>query len=428
MPPPIGRDRTAPVGAQRKLEPEALPGNYEQEDVTQPVSNRALKRAVTDIDRLGTATQESARRARDALAATDTPLDEELSTGGAATKKAGRRPLTNRNRPSPDSAARGLNPAISPPAQRSSRWPMVIGLVVALAVVALGATALYMKRDVIASYLGTQKPLLELVQHTSNEKPIVKSMDRLPQDDPSSKPGPTSNVKVVTTQPISPSGDPTAPNNAGGRTDVTPATPPAAPAAAQGAAPAPLPTGEVPPIAQKATLLEEAADGTSPPVQSTGKIVWQLVKTPSAQAGQPDIVRLIGNVEIPGRGIALTITVEQNTDPHLQASHLIKLEFKLPPNFDYKSIARVMGFILKSNVNERGDPLSGATAKITNNNFWFALYATESDKAKNIQLLKERTLLDIAFIYENNRHALLTIEKDAAGERAFDDALAAWGN
>jgi hypothetical protein len=192
--------------------------------------------------------------------------------------------------------------------------------------------------------------------------------------------------------------------------------------------PQPAAKSEQYPGAQKATLLEEASNGTSPPVQSTGKVIWQLVKTPSGQSRQHDIARLVGNVEIPGRGIVLTITVEQNTDPHLQASHLIKLEFKLPTNFDYKSIVRVMGFILKSNVNERGDPLSGATAKITNNNFWFALYATDSDKARNIQLLKDRTLLDIVFIYENNRRALLTIEKDAAGERALHDALAAWGN
>lgn len=419
-----GRDRIPSGNTQRLSEAETLAANYEQQDVTQPVANRVLKKAVNDIDRLGSATQETARRARDALAVTETPLDEELSTGSSATRKPARRPLTNRNRPASQMSERGLNPATGAPARRASRWPMIIGLVVALAVVALGATALYMKRDVIASYLGAQKPLLEMVQHASSEKPVVKSMDRLPQEDPSPKSGQTSNVKVVTTQPISPSGDPAAP---GGHTDVTPASP-SGTASASNAAPVPLPAGEVPPIAQKATLLEEASDGTSPPVQSTGKVIWQLVKVPSTQAGQPDNIHLVGNVEIPGRGIGLTITVEQNTDPHLQASHLIKLEFKLPPDFDYKSIDRVMGFILKSNVNERGDPLSGATAKITNNNFWFALYSSDPDKAKNIQLLKDRTLLDIAFIYENKRHALLTIEKDAAGERAFDDALAAWGN
>jgi len=428
MPPLPGRDRTATLLAPRRTPTEPV-GGYEQEDVTQPVANRVLKKAVTDIDRLGTATQESARRARDALAATETPLDEELSTGNAA-KKA-RKPLTTRDRASADGSGRGLNPAMSA-TKRGSRWPMIIGLVVAAAVVGLGATALYMKRDVIASYLGTQKPILEMVQRTSSEKPIVKSNDRLLPEDSPGKPSPGAGVKVVTTQPISPPADPAA-ANPGGRTDVAPATSPApATAASPGASLAPLPAsplpqGEVPPIAQKASLLEEAQDGTSPPIQTLGKVIWQLVKTPSGQPDKPDIVRLQGRVEVPGRGISMLLTIEQNTDPGLQASHLIKIEFKLPPDFDNKSVAKVPGMIMKSAEQARGDPLAGATAKITSNLFWIALYASDADKAKNIDLIKTRGWIDIPFVYETNKHAMLSLEKAGAGDRVFNDAIAAWG-
>jgi hypothetical protein len=443
MPPPIGRDRSPTVNGQRRSQNET-PTNYEQEDVTQPVANRALKKAVTDIDRLGSATQETARRARDALAATETPLDEELSTGGTAARKTGRKPLASRDRPPAEASSRSINAPATPVKKRGSRWPMVIGLVVAALVVGLGATALYTKRDLIASYLGTQKPLLEMVQRASSEKPIVKSTDRLLPDDATPKSPPTAGVKVVTTQPISPAADPGAATNPGGHTDVTPATPapasqptsqpPAPPAPAPGAStmatsspPVTLANGDVPPIAQKASLLEEATDGTSPPIQTQGKVIWQLIKTPSGQPDKPDIVRLQGRVEIPGRGIVMFVTMEQNTDAGLQASHLIKLEFKLPPDFDNKSVSRVPGIIMKTAEQARGDPLAGATAKITSNLFWIALYAADADKANNLKLIKDRGWIDIPIVYETNKRAMLTLEKAGAGDRVFNDAIAAWG-
>jgi hypothetical protein len=122
------------------------------------------------------------------------------------------------------------------------------------------------------------------------------------------------------------------------------------------------------------------------------------------------------------------LTMEQNADPGLQASHLIKLEFKLPADFDNKSVARVPGMIMKTAEQARGDPLAGATAKITSNLFWIALYAADTDKANNLKLIKERGWIDIPIVYETNKRAMLTLEKAGAGDRVFNDALAAWGN
>jgi hypothetical protein len=44
-----------------------------------------------------------------------------------------------------------------------------------------------------------------------------------------------------------------------------------------------------------------------------------------------------------------------------------------------------------------------------------------------LQLLKERSWFDIPLVYANQRRAIIAIEKGAPGERAFQDAVRAWG-
>jgi hypothetical protein len=49
-----------------------------------------------------------------------------------------------------------------------------------------------------------------------------------------------------------------------------------------------------------------------------------------------------------------------------------------------------------------------------------------SDKDRNLQLLKERGWFDISVVYNNNRRAIIAMEKGSPGERAFADAFETW--
>ncbi|MDR3373754.1 MAG: hypothetical protein P4L98_08505 [Ancalomicrobiaceae bacterium] len=449
MPPPPGETTRGPTGGDRavtgglkrrsSLEIAKLgaaagsPGAME--GVTQPVQTAALKKAVDDIDRLGAATSASAKRAREALSATEPPLDEDQSTSGGRDRQRGR---SSRTEPTRRGTARREGEAAPEPRPRSSRWPLVIGLVVASAVVALGGTAIYMQRDVIAAYIGAQKERIGAgTPRPSTEKATVKSTDRLlPDEGPGGKTSTPGGVKVVTTQPISPGPDAASPNGPGGQSEVapsstgqTPQPPPASPATQQALPSAPAATGEVPPIVQKATLLEEPSDGTTQPVTTQGKVVWQTVKEPSNQPDKPMVTRLKARVEIPERGIVMLLSMEPNVDTSLQASHMLKLEFKLAPDFKDKGITRVPGVIMRATEQSRGgDPLAGATAKVPNGTFWIALYADDANKARNLQLMKERGWIDIPIVYDTNRRAMLSLEKAGAGDRVFSDAFAAWSS
>ena len=55
------------------------------------------------------------------------------------------------------------------------------------------------------------------------------------------------------------------------------------------------------------------------------------------------------------------------------------------------------------------------------------LSAVDTEMQRNIQLLKERPWFDVPIIYGDGRRAILAVEKGTPGERAFNEAFAAWG-
>ena len=79
---------------------------------------------------------------------------------------------------------------------------------------------------------------------------------------------------------------------------------------------------------------------------------------------------------------------------------------------------------MKSNELARGTPLAGLAVKITDGFFLVGLSNVEADRARNIQLLKERSWFDVPLVYSNQRRAILAIEKGTFGEQAFASALA----
>ncbi len=51
---------------------------------------------------------------------------------------------------------------------------------------------------------------------------------------------------------------------------------------------------------------------------------------------------------------------------------------------------------------------------------------TNVDMHRNLEMLKKRPWFGIPIVYNNGRRAILAIEKGAPGERAFQEAFAAW--
>jgi hypothetical protein len=181
----------------------------------------------------------------------------------------------------------------------------------------------------------------------------------------------------------------------------------------------------VAPVAQRVVLYDE--DPSDPKgKQYVGTVVWRTEQI-KGSGNAPGDLAVRADVDIPERKFKMTISFRRNTDSSLPASHTAELTFILPQNFDGGGVSNVPGILMKSNEQARGTPLAGLAVKVTDGFFLVGLSNVDADRTRNLQLLKERSWFDIPLVYANQRRAIIAIEKGAPGERAFQDAFAAWG-
>ncbi len=182
---------------------------------------------------------------------------------------------------------------------------------------------------------------------------------------------------------------------------------------------------QVAPVAQRVVLYDE--DPSDPKgKQYVGSVIWRTEPI-KASGNQKADIAVRADIEIPDRKFKMTISFRRNTDSSLPASHTAELTFILPQDFTGGGVGNVPGILMKSNEQARGTPLSALAVKVTDGFFLVGLSNVDSERARNLQLLKERSWFDIPLVYVNQRRAIIAIEKGAPGERAFNDAFAQWG-
>jgi hypothetical protein len=182
---------------------------------------------------------------------------------------------------------------------------------------------------------------------------------------------------------------------------------------------------QVAPVAQRVVLYDE--DPADPKgKQYVGQVVWRTEQIKGG-GGKTGDIAVRADIEIPDRKFKMTMSFRRNTDTSLPASHTAELTFILPTDFVGGGVSNVPGILMKSNEQARGTPLAGLAVKVTDGFFLVGLSNVEADRARNLQLLKERSWFDVPLVYANQRRAIIAIEKGSPGERAFNDAFAAWG-
>jgi hypothetical protein len=131
-------------------------------------------------------------------------------------------------------------------------------------------------------------------------------------------------------------------------------------------------------------------------------------------------------VDVPERGLKVKLAIRRNIDETLPASHIVEVVVDTPGDFPGRGIRDVPRVVFKPSEDSRGQPLIGASARVADGFFWIALSGVDSDVRMNLGLLRERIWIDLPLVYESGQRAILTIEKGAPGERAFERALTAW--
>ncbi len=177
-------------------------------------------------------------------------------------------------------------------------------------------------------------------------------------------------------------------------------------------------------VAQRVVLYEEDPDEPQGK-RLVGSAVWRTEMLPAAP-GRAAEMAVRADVEIPERRMTMTWSLRRNTDPALPASHTIEIMFNMPQDATGGGVQNVPGVLMKQAEQTRGVPLAGLAVKVTPGFFLIGLSSLETDVQRNLGLLKERSWLDIPIVYNNNRRAILALEKGNPGERAFAEAFAAW--
>jgi hypothetical protein len=198
------------------------------------------------------------------------------------------------------------------------------------------------------------------------------------------------------------------------------------PGAQQGQGSAALSTASPPSaaVAQKVVLYEE--DPADPNGKRfVGSAIWHT-ETVTPGPGQSPELAVRADIEVPERKLTVTWSLRRNTDKSLPATHTIEIMFKLPEDFPAGGISNVPGILMKQAEQTRGVPLAGLAVKVTPGFYLIGLSNLDTDKDRNIALLKERSWFDIPVVYNNNRRAILAMEKGTPGERAFADAFKVW--
>lgn len=173
--------------------------------------------------------------------------------------------------------------------------------------------------------------------------------------------------------------------------------------------------------AQSASLYEEdSADQQGR--RYAGSVIWKSEMV--APEGKPGELTIRAELEIPERHMRMTMSLRRNPDKALPASHTIEIAFRPAP--DLGEISSIPALLMKSGEQANGSRLLGVTAKVTSGLFLIGLSASETDMQHNLQMLKEQPWFDIPLVYENGRRVILAMEKGASGDRAFQEAFAAW--
>ncbi len=177
-------------------------------------------------------------------------------------------------------------------------------------------------------------------------------------------------------------------------------------------------------VGQRAIFYEERTN-TSQGSAEPGSIVWSEVKE-SPGGDLPPEPAIRAEATIPGKDIQLRMTIRRNLDKTLPASHIIEMIFLTPEGFEGGGIDNVLRVAFKGSEQDAGNPLLGIPAKISDGFFLVALNDSKDEIETNLNLLKQRSWIDIPIVYKSGRRALITLEKGLPGEKVFDDTLKAW--
>jgi hypothetical protein len=181
----------------------------------------------------------------------------------------------------------------------------------------------------------------------------------------------------------------------------------------------------LPAAAGKAVLYEQDANNPQDGSSTVGTVVWRAERV-AGPGGKADIV-VHADINIPKK-LTLKWSIERNNDKEMPASHIIKVEFSIPPGAGHGDVIQVPAMMVKATETTAGGArLQGLAAKVKDNYFLIGLTNFEADRKRNIEVLQQRPWVDVPVFFSDARRGLISFDEGAEGKRILAEAFAAWG-
>jgi hypothetical protein len=194
-------------------------------------------------------------------------------------------------------------------------------------------------------------------------------------------------------------------------------------------APAPATSGKravAVPVAQKAELwVASTQEPNKVDRIYNASVVWRLENV-GGGPGEPVGSAIRGDVDIPEAKLKMSLLFRKNNDTALSASHTINVSFKPAADSPLGGVKAIGPIQMRRADAQSGEKVIGIPVPITDNNFLIGLMRGERE-ARNIQLLRTLSVLDLPLQFNDGRAATINMEKGATGERVFADAIDSWG-
>lgn len=178
------------------------------------------------------------------------------------------------------------------------------------------------------------------------------------------------------------------------------------------------------PAPVKAVLYEQDAANPNAATNTVGTVVWRAERV-AGPGGKPDII-VHADVDIPQK-LALKWSIERNNDKDMSASHLIKVQFTLPKGAGHASVLQVPAMMVKAGETSTEARLTGLAVKVAENYFLIGLTSMGDDRRHNVELLQQRSWVDVPVFFNDAKRGLVSFDEGADGKRILAEAFAAWG-
>jgi hypothetical protein len=182
--------------------------------------------------------------------------------------------------------------------------------------------------------------------------------------------------------------------------------------------------GNIPlPDAAKAAMVIASQDNPHNPVVNLGSTVWSTIP---ASPGQPATVAVKADADIPDLKMHASMTLRKNTDPTLQATHTIDLNFALADGTPITGFKDVAAPQMHESDTSTSEALTSVKFKVSDVHFLIALANSDQDSARNFDLIQTRAWFEFPLLLNDDRIAKLAFQKSSEGVAMLSKAFDAW--